>query len=87
GLESMSIWRIQCIGYGVLGFLGVETTHEYAISSLMAMAYWLRYLMSSNVIPDNVNVGPGGSNQVLQDVEHEEEGTGNDSNPAMNDVS
>ncbi|GJX23198.1 hypothetical protein Tco_0227643, partial [Tanacetum coccineum] len=42
--------------------------------------------MSSTVIPDNVNVGAGGSNQVLQDVEHEEEETGNDSNPATNDV-
>ncbi|GKA53811.1 hypothetical protein Tco_0747126 [Tanacetum coccineum] len=28
GLESVSIWRIQCIGYGVLGFLGVGTTFD-----------------------------------------------------------
>ncbi|GKD55904.1 hypothetical protein Tco_1289291, partial [Tanacetum coccineum] len=41
GLESVSIRRIQCIGYGVLGFLGVGTTHEYAVSSLMDTAYWL----------------------------------------------
>ncbi|GJT19322.1 hypothetical protein Tco_0878028 [Tanacetum coccineum] len=27
-LESMSIRRIQCIGYGVLGFLGVGTTFD-----------------------------------------------------------
>ncbi|GKD80400.1 hypothetical protein Tco_1343021, partial [Tanacetum coccineum] len=40
-LESMSIRRIQCIGYGVLGFLGVGTTHGYVVSFLMDTAYWL----------------------------------------------
>ncbi|GJW54145.1 ribonuclease H-like domain-containing protein [Tanacetum coccineum] len=28
GLELVSIWRIQCLGYGVLGFLGVRTTFD-----------------------------------------------------------
>ncbi|GKC90504.1 hypothetical protein Tco_1151153 [Tanacetum coccineum] len=28
GLESVSIRRIQCIGYGILGFLGVGTTFD-----------------------------------------------------------
>ncbi|GJX76881.1 hypothetical protein Tco_0323692 [Tanacetum coccineum] len=28
GLESVSIRRIQCVGYGVLGFLGVGTTFD-----------------------------------------------------------
>ncbi|GJV88555.1 UBN2 domain-containing protein [Tanacetum coccineum] len=41
GLESESIRHIQGIGYGVLEFLGVRTTHKYAISSLMDTAYWL----------------------------------------------
>ncbi|GJZ78148.1 putative reverse transcriptase domain-containing protein [Tanacetum coccineum] len=36
-----SIRRIQCLGYDVLGFLGVGTTHRYAVSSLMDTAYWL----------------------------------------------
>ncbi|GKA97939.1 hypothetical protein Tco_0825833, partial [Tanacetum coccineum] len=36
-----SIRRIQGIGYGVLEFLGVGTTHRYAISSLMDTTYWL----------------------------------------------
>ncbi|GKB94791.1 hypothetical protein Tco_0980928, partial [Tanacetum coccineum] len=35
GLESVSIQRIQGIGYGVLGFL-----HGYVVSSLMDTAYW-----------------------------------------------
>ncbi|GKF40664.1 hypothetical protein Tco_0124006, partial [Tanacetum coccineum] len=38
------------------------------------------------VIPDNVIVGAGGGIQILRDVEHEEEETGNDSIPAVNDV-
>ncbi|GJU28987.1 retrovirus-related pol polyprotein from transposon TNT 1-94 [Tanacetum coccineum] len=41
GLEVSSIRRIQGIGYGVLEFLGVGTTHGYAVSSLMDTAYWL----------------------------------------------
>ncbi|GKF63188.1 hypothetical protein Tco_0186636, partial [Tanacetum coccineum] len=40
GLEFGSIRRIQGIGYGVLDFLGVGTTHGYAVSSLMDTAYW-----------------------------------------------
>ncbi|GJY34366.1 hypothetical protein Tco_0418835 [Tanacetum coccineum] len=40
GLEVGSIRRIQGIGYGVLEFLGVGTTHGYAVSSLMDTAYW-----------------------------------------------
>ncbi|GKD22065.1 hypothetical protein Tco_1223768 [Tanacetum coccineum] len=46
------------------------------------------YFASSltTVIPDNVIVGAGGGNQILRDVEHEEEETGNDSNPDVNDV-
>nr|GEU77044.1 ribonuclease H-like domain-containing protein [Tanacetum cinerariifolium] len=39
-LEFGSIRRIQGIGYGVLEFLGVGTTHGYAVSSLMDTAYW-----------------------------------------------
>ncbi|GKB76450.1 retrovirus-related pol polyprotein from transposon TNT 1-94, partial [Tanacetum coccineum] len=35
GLEVSSIRRIQGIGYGVLEFLGVGTTHGYTVSSLM----------------------------------------------------
>ncbi|GJW25823.1 hypothetical protein Tco_0039634 [Tanacetum coccineum] len=38
---DLSGGRIQGIGYGVLEFLGVETTHRYALSSLMDTAYWL----------------------------------------------
>ncbi|GJU27276.1 hypothetical protein Tco_1165897 [Tanacetum coccineum] len=41
GLEVGSIQRIQGIGYGVLEFLRVGTTHGYAVSSLMDTAYWL----------------------------------------------
>ncbi|GKD59352.1 hypothetical protein Tco_1296861, partial [Tanacetum coccineum] len=40
-LESVSIRRIQGIGYGVLRFLGVGTRHRYVVSSLMDTAYWL----------------------------------------------
>ncbi|GJT78383.1 hypothetical protein Tco_1045108 [Tanacetum coccineum] len=40
GLEVSSIRRIQGIGYGVLEFLGVRTTHGYAVSSLMDTACW-----------------------------------------------
>ncbi|GJR77942.1 hypothetical protein Tco_0090307, partial [Tanacetum coccineum] len=40
GLEVGSICRIQGIGYGVLEFLGVRTTHGYTVSSLMDTAYW-----------------------------------------------
>ncbi|GJS33282.1 putative ribonuclease H-like domain-containing protein [Tanacetum coccineum] len=39
-LEVGSIRRIQGIGYDVLEFLGVGTTHGYAVSSLMDTAYW-----------------------------------------------
>ncbi|GKG19673.1 hypothetical protein Tco_0376772, partial [Tanacetum coccineum] len=51
GLESVSIRRIQGIGYGVLRFLGRidhasfvdfgECGHGYAVSSLMDTKYWL----------------------------------------------
>ncbi|GJS68298.1 hypothetical protein Tco_0682863 [Tanacetum coccineum] len=41
GLESVSIRRIQGFGYDVLEFLGVGTTHGYAVSSLMDTTYWL----------------------------------------------
>ncbi|GKE63185.1 hypothetical protein Tco_1513552, partial [Tanacetum coccineum] len=40
GLEVGSIRCIQGIGYDVLEFLGVGTTHEYAVSSLMDTEYW-----------------------------------------------
>ncbi|GJZ13175.1 zinc finger, CCHC-type containing protein [Tanacetum coccineum] len=40
GLEVGSIRRIQGIRYGVLEFLGVGTTHGYAVSSLMDTVYW-----------------------------------------------
>ncbi|GJS39809.1 hypothetical protein Tco_0564852 [Tanacetum coccineum] len=40
GLEVGSIRRIQGIRYSVLEFLGVGTTHGYAVSSLMDTAYW-----------------------------------------------
>ncbi|GJT57428.1 hypothetical protein Tco_0992482 [Tanacetum coccineum] len=40
GLEVGLIRRIQWVGYGVLEFLGVGTTHGYAVSSLMDTAYW-----------------------------------------------
>ncbi|GJR83899.1 hypothetical protein Tco_0154684 [Tanacetum coccineum] len=41
GLELVSIRCIQGVGYGVLGFLRVGTTHRYVVSSLMDTAYWL----------------------------------------------
>ncbi|GKD22348.1 hypothetical protein Tco_1224051, partial [Tanacetum coccineum] len=41
GLKSVSIRRIQCVGYSVLGFLEVGTTYGYTVSSLMDMPYWL----------------------------------------------
>ncbi|GKF81375.1 hypothetical protein Tco_0239977, partial [Tanacetum coccineum] len=41
GLESVYIRLIQGIRYGVLEFLGVGTTHRYAVSSLMNTAYCL----------------------------------------------
>ncbi|GJS57048.1 hypothetical protein Tco_0651832 [Tanacetum coccineum] len=40
----------------------------------------------TTVIPDNVNVSARDRNQILQDAEHEEKETGNDSNPAANDM-
>ncbi|GJW57524.1 hypothetical protein Tco_0104255, partial [Tanacetum coccineum] len=40
GLEVSSIRRIQGIGYGVLEFLGVWTTHGYAVSFMMDTTYW-----------------------------------------------
>nr|GFD58357.1 hypothetical protein [Tanacetum cinerariifolium] len=42
--------------------------------------------LRTTVLPDNVNVGTGTSNQALQDVEKGEEETRNDSNPTTNDV-
>ncbi|GJW25342.1 hypothetical protein Tco_0039153 [Tanacetum coccineum] len=53
---------------------------------LYSEQFWHSSLCSllTTVIPDNVNVGAGDSNQISQDVEHKEEETGNDSNP--NDV-
>ncbi|GKD74624.1 hypothetical protein Tco_1332906 [Tanacetum coccineum] len=51
GLESVSIRRIQGVGYGILRFLGRiglvsfvvfgECRHRYVVSSLMDMMYWL----------------------------------------------
>ncbi|GJW08624.1 hypothetical protein Tco_1571047 [Tanacetum coccineum] len=46
GLESVSIRRIQCVGYGVLGFLGVGTTFDIFQNILFPYSLNTAYCLS-----------------------------------------
>ncbi|GKC46899.1 hypothetical protein Tco_1064621 [Tanacetum coccineum] len=53
---------------------------------LRAVLALITLLPPTTVIPDNVNVSARDRNQILQDAEHEEKETRNDSNLAANDM-
>ncbi|GKE72457.1 hypothetical protein Tco_1534498, partial [Tanacetum coccineum] len=54
--------------------------------TLKAVPALITLLPPTTVIPDNVNVSARDRNQILQDAEHEEKETRNDSNLAANDM-
>ncbi|GJV65653.1 hypothetical protein Tco_1476481 [Tanacetum coccineum] len=83
------IHRIFLDGYGVLVVrIVIFKISSFKLQNARLLLIFTKYsvitaFLKYKRLSNNI---AGGSNQVLQDVEHEEEETGNDSNPATNDV-
>ncbi|GJR85751.1 putative reverse transcriptase domain-containing protein [Tanacetum coccineum] len=69
GLEVGSIRRIQGIGYGVLEFLGVGTTHGYTVSSLMDTVHCDGIHVEPSKIEAVMNWKIHGKNYTTHDLE------------------